>query len=79
MNLPIGRHGSDTAQGDPLDGKGVASAEERSYVLRRPYIIEHDHQRQLRHRGKRFDRRPAQLFIRDFSHDQQLFSEAKVT
>ena len=53
----------------PLDGEGIARAEERSDVLCRPHVVEHDHQRQLGHRGELLGRRPAEFFVGDFAHN----------
>ena len=69
MDVAVGRHGRNPAQGDMLHGESVPRAEERPHVLQRTDVVEHDRNGHLLHRGELSGRGTPQLLVGDFSHN----------
>jgi hypothetical protein len=73
--VAIGRRSGYAAQREALDGKGVASTEERTYVLQRTHVVEHDSDRHLLHGRELVDRGTVQLLIGYLSHGISFFGD----
>ena len=70
LDVPVGRACRNAAQVEFAHGKSIARAEDRTYVIQAPHIVQDHIQRTFPHRFVLLERNTAQRLRREFFHKQ---------